>query len=130
MDVRLDHTILPVNNLPESVRFYDDLLGFKSDGIEEPFQVVRVSPSFVLLLAEFATSGGVHLAFSFPSARFDAVLSQIKTRGADYGDRFDQAANGHGPSPQRGATGDEDAIYITDPSRHLIEVRRCSLRQA
>lgn len=126
MDVRIDHMILPVDDLVASIDFYGDVLGFKLDGKHGPFDVLRVSDAFVILLMQFASGGGLHLAFSFSEARFAQILAGIKSSDLDYGDRFDQASNRKGPSPQPGATGDEPGIYITDPSRHLVEIRRSS----
>ena len=125
-DARLDHLILPVNDLDESISFYEEYLGFNRDGMHGPFTVMRVSARFVLLLAQFETAGGFHLAFSFSQNRFETTLGHIKEEGLPYGDRFDRPGNGLGPAPQPGAMGNELGIYITDPSDHLVEVR-CAL---
>lgn len=123
MSVRIDHLILPVNQLEPSFDFYCGLLGFQRDGKHGPFDIVRVSPEFILLFTEFQTPGGFHLAFSLAAEKFDALVSKIKRDKIPYGDRFDRADNFAGPTPQPGARGDRPGIYLTDPSRHLIEVR-------
>jgi len=123
MSARIDHFILPVNQAAAAFEFYCGLLGFERDGMHGPFDVVRVAPDFVLLVTEFQTQGGLHLAFTFDEARFHSVFEQIKGRGISYGDQFDQIGNLRGPSPQPGASGEELGIYLPDPSRHLIELR-------
>lgn len=127
MSARIDHVILPVNNLQTSLTFYCEVLGFSEEGQTGPFTIVRVARDFILLLAQFENKGGMHLAFSFDQQRFDSVMHQTAKHGLSYGDRFNDAANGLGPVPQRGATGDELSLYLEDPSRHLIEVRISSI---
>ena len=125
MDACIDHMILPVNEpLAASLAFYCGLLGFAEDEEQGPFQGVRVSPSFLLLLSPYGTRGGVHLAFNLGARRFDTVFGEIRARKLAYGDQFDQTSNSKGPTPQAGATGDVPAIYLLDPSNHLIELRR------
>lgn len=125
MDACIDHMILPVNKpLTESLSFYCGLLGFAEDGEQGPFFGVRVAPGFVILLSPYGTGGGIHLAFNLAAGRFDAVFADIRARALDYGDRFDDTRNKKGPTPQPGATGDVPAVYLLDPSKHLIELRR------
>ena len=125
MDACIDHIILPVNEpLAESLAFYCGLLGFAKDDEQGPFHGVRVAPGFLVLLSPYGSRGGMHLAFNLAAARFDAVFADIRARKLDYGDRFDDTRNAKGPTPQPGATGDVPAIYLLDPSKHLIELRR------
>lgn len=125
MDACIDHMILPVNEpLADSLAFYCGVLGFAEDGQQGPFQCIRVSPSFQILLSPYGSRGGMHLAFNLAARRFDAVFADIRARRLDYGDRFDETTNGKGPTPQPGATGDIPAVYLLDPSKHLIELRR------
>ncbi len=108
--VVLDHMILPVNSLAPSLAFYCGALGFAKGDVQGPFQEVRVSETFVLLLSPYGTKGGMHLAFSFPPEQFAAVFAEVRKRGLSYGDNFDATSNGLGPAPQAGATGEVDAI--------------------
>ncbi|MGI9327322.1 MAG: VOC family protein [Pseudomonadales bacterium] len=124
MSVRLDHLILPVSDLRESLAFYEDVLGFEQDGMHGPFHVIRVSELFVILLTQFETRGGMHLAFSFSKPEFEQALARIQLQGLPFGDRFDNTSNKAAPAPQPGATGDEPGIYFNDPSMHLIEIRQ------
>ncbi len=52
MTIRLDHLILPVNDLDESVEFYTAILGLWNDGVREPFSIIRVTPDFALQLGD------------------------------------------------------------------------------
>lgn len=125
MDTCIDHIILPVNApLSDSLSFYCDLLQFALDAEQGPFQGVRVSPQFLILLSPYGSRGGMHLAFNFTASRFDRVFADVRARHLDYGDQFDQTSNRRGPTPQPGATGNLSAIYLLDPSKHLIELRR------
>ncbi len=123
MEARIDHMIVPVNELEDSLAFYCDLLGFAKDAEQGPFQGVRVSESFLMLLSPYGTRGGLHLAFSFPAARFEAIFADIRAKNLEYGDQFDATSNGKGPTPQPGATGEIPAVYLLDPSKNLIELR-------
>ena len=117
--VHLDHMILPVADLEASLVFYRDVLGLEYEGVDDPFSVLRVTPEFTLLLAPLGTAGGEHLAFSMSEAEFDEVFSRIRAAGIEYGDAYNAVGNMQGPGDERGAK----ALYVFDPSRHLIEVR-------
>ena len=47
----IDHLILNVNEVPASVDFYVNVLGFALEGEDGPFTVIRVSEDFTLQLA-------------------------------------------------------------------------------
>jgi Lactoylglutathione lyase and related lyases len=47
----IDHIILNTNDLPASVDFYTNILGFTSEGQDGPFTVIRASDDFTLQLA-------------------------------------------------------------------------------
>ena len=97
MDACIDHLILPVNEpLSDSLAFYCGLLGFAKDDEQGPFQGVRVSPSFLILLSPYGSRGGMHLAFNLAARRFDEVFAKIRAKKLDYGDRFDDTSNGEG----------------------------------
>jgi catechol 2,3-dioxygenase-like lactoylglutathione lyase family enzyme len=121
--VQLDHLILPVNDIGESVRFYTEILGLAHEGQDEPFTVIRVTPDLTVLLAPFGTDGGQHLAFALPKAEFDATFGRVKKAGIEYGDRFHSVGNMKGPGDESGSRGPGKAVYMFDPSKHLIEIR-------
>ena len=121
--MQLDHLILAVNDIDESVRFYTEILGLSDDGLDEPFRVIRVTPDLTLLLAPWGSGGGEHLAFALPKAEFDATFGRVKEAGIEYGDRFHSVGNMQGPGDESGSRGPGKAVYMFDPSKHLIEIR-------
>ena len=46
----IDHLILNVNEVPASVDFYVNVLGFELEGEDGPFTVIRVNEGFTLQL--------------------------------------------------------------------------------
>ncbi len=123
MPAQLDHLILAVNDVPASLLFYARILGFTHEGEDGPFSVVRVNEGLTLQLAPWGTKGGVHLAFTFARAEFEAIFARIREDGVAYGDSFHAVGNGKGPGRETGARGLGAAIYFVDPSQHLLEIR-------
>ena len=119
----IDHLILNVNDIPASVDFYVNILGFKLDGDEGPFTVIRVDENFVLLLGPWGTKGGEHLAFALSRVVFDETFARIKDKGIPYGDSFHSVGNNAGPGVESGARGPAPTLYMNDPNNHLIEIR-------
>lgn len=122
----LDHLILNVNDVAESVRFYTEVLGFGHESGHEPFTVIRVSPDFLILLGPWPTEGGEHLAFSMPRAEFEDVFRRVQQRSIPFGDTFDKIGNMQGPSLESrdgGAHGRAVSLYFHDPNKHMIEIR-------
>ena len=76
---QLDHIILAVNDVKQSIDFYTRILGLTYDGQREPFAVIQVTPHFVLQLAPWGTKGGEHLAFSMTRAEFDQVFVPLSS---------------------------------------------------
>jgi len=121
--MHIDHIIVAVNDVAASVEFFSRVLGFKHDGEDGPFSVVRVSESFTLQLAPWGTKGGVHLAFATTRSEFDQIFARIKAAGLDYGDSFHTVGNQAGPGRESGARGQGETIYFFDPNKHLLEIR-------
>jgi catechol 2,3-dioxygenase-like lactoylglutathione lyase family enzyme len=121
--VQLDHVIVPVNDASESVAFYRDVLGFVDEGERPPFSVVRVSEDLTLQLAPWGTEGHMHLAFAMDPTEFETSFARLRAAGIPYGDAFHDSANMRGPGDEDGARGPGKAVYVTDPNRHLIELR-------
>ncbi len=120
---QLDHLILAVNDVKQSIDFYTGILGLKYDGEREPFSMIRVTPNFIVQLAPWGTKGGEHLAFSMTRAEFDRTFERVREAGLEYGDKFDTVGNMRGPGQEGGAEGMGAALYFFDPSKHLIEIR-------
>jgi catechol 2,3-dioxygenase-like lactoylglutathione lyase family enzyme len=119
----IDHLILNVNDIPASVDFYVNVLGFQLEGEEGPFTVIRVDDSFVMLLGPWGTKGGEHLAFAMPREEFEQTFATIKQKGIPYGDSFHSVGNNLGPGNESGARGSGPTVYVNDPNKHLIEIR-------
>lgn len=122
MPIDLDHIILPVNNIDQSLRFFVEILGLTDDGDRDPFSIVRVSDRCTIQLAPWQTSGGNHLAFALDRKAFDDTFSRIKAAGLEYGDAFDEVGNMRGPGVADGARGSTRSLYCFDPNLHLIEI--------
>jgi catechol 2,3-dioxygenase-like lactoylglutathione lyase family enzyme len=119
----LDHLILHVNDVGESVRFYTAVLGLTLEGERPPFTVIRVTPDFTIQLAPWGTKGGEHLAFAMPRVEFEEILRKVRESGIEYGDSFHSVGNGKGPGVEDGARGPGASVYVFDPDKHLIEIR-------
>ena len=119
----IDHLILNVNDIEASVDFYVNVLGFKLEGTDGPFTVVRVNEDFTLQLAPWGTKGNEHYAFAMSHDQFERVFALVKEKGIPYGDSFHSVGNNSGPGRESGARGLAPTVYMNDPSNHLIEIR-------
>ena len=123
MTAHLDHLILKVNDARATAEFFERILGFKPEGQDGPFSVVRVNDGLTLQLAPWGTSGGEHLAFAMTRSEFDVAFERLRASGAPYGDAFHSVGNQKGPGDETGARGAGKAVYFFDPNKHLIEIR-------
>ena len=119
----IDHLILNVNEIASSVEFYVGVLGFKLEGEDGPFTVIRVNDDFTLQLAPWGTGGNEHLAFALSRESFDNTFARMKEKGIPYGDSFHSVGNNTGPGNETGARGAAPTLYMNDPNNHLIEIR-------
>lgn len=81
----IDHMILRVSDPVNSIRFYEDVLGFRHEGRAGPFEVVRVSEGFTLDLLGEPPSMQLHLAFRVDPLHFERVMAQLRERGIPFG---------------------------------------------
>jgi len=95
--LQLDHIILGSDDVKRSIEFYTGILGLTYEGPREPFEVIRVTPHFVIQLAPWGTKGGEHLAFSMTRAEFEATFARLRDAGIEYGDSFHTVGNLRGP---------------------------------
>ena len=124
MGIFLDHTIVDVKNIQESIMFYRAIMGFEHrKGQHEIFEVMRINHdlSFDLIAAETVESR--HFAFCMDQHTFDAIWDRVKQAGLAHGDSFTHTDNMQGPGQEPGTRGMADAIYFHDPSGHLLEIR-------
>ena len=127
MTIELDHIILAVNDRAKSLDFYTRVIGLNHDGERDPFSMLRVTPSFVIQIAQWGTAGGEHLAFAMSKQEFDKVFARVKESGIAYGDQFDSVGNMKGPGNEAASRGMGEAVYFFDPNNHLIEIRHYEL---
>lgn len=120
---RIDHIIVKVNDLPASLAFYVEVMGFRDGGMDGPFAILFVDDDFVLQLAPYGTNGHEHYAFALGAEEFEACLARIKARGIPFGGTFDSVGSNVGPGRESGARGMAPTVYFFDPNRHLLEIR-------
>ena len=65
----------------------------------------------------------MHLAFAMTATEFDDAFARIRAAEIAYGDSFHSVGNMQGPGDEAGARGPGKALYLLDPSQHLIELR-------
>jgi catechol 2,3-dioxygenase-like lactoylglutathione lyase family enzyme len=122
MAVLLDHTILEVTDLAESVSFYRDVVGLQHRGRHGPFEVILITEDTALDLWEQPSPASRHLAFRMDRATFDATFERIRNSGGTYGDGPSSPTNMRGPGRSGGVHGDTDSVYFHDPSGHILEI--------
>jgi catechol 2,3-dioxygenase-like lactoylglutathione lyase family enzyme len=115
----LDHVVLNVTDVEQSLVFYTDALGLEPIHVEEWrrgerfFPSVRVSEDAIIDLVALPRRGENldHFCLVVEPMDFDA----LKASG-----RFDVA---EGPAIRFGARGDGTSLYIRDPDHNLVELR-------
>jgi catechol 2,3-dioxygenase-like lactoylglutathione lyase family enzyme len=125
----LDHVVLRVVDLEESMAFYRDLLGLPIEGLEEyrkgtrPFVSARIGAQLIDLFPDpnydreiGSREGGLfHLCVRVSGDLAADVLPRVREFGAE----VLEAA----PASRFGATGYAPSIYIRDPDAHIVELR-------
>lgn len=111
---------LYVSDLPRSIRFYQETLGFPviSD-FGERGCAMHAGPSQILLLFKKGASreiptphdgdGELHLAFAIPAAELPKWESWLRERGIAIEEKHKWEAGGW-------------SLYFRDPDRHLLEL--------
>lgn len=122
MALRLDHTILDVKNLAESVTFYRDVVGLKHRGRSGSFEVMLITDDLALDLNAHVQPTSRHLAFGMDRAAFGEAFERIRAGGYTYGDGPSRPTNMQGPGRSTGIHGVTDSVYFHDPSGHLLEI--------
>jgi catechol 2,3-dioxygenase-like lactoylglutathione lyase family enzyme len=119
MPIGLDHTILEVHDLTESLSYYRDILGLEYKGKDGPFEGLLITPDLALeLYDEWPVGGPRHLAFAMDRATFE----RVRNAGIAYGDGPSQTENMKGPGPSSGVHGSTDSVYFKDPNGHILEI--------
>lgn len=116
----LDHVVVRAANLPESLRFYCDVLGCREERRVERIGLVqlRAGSSMVDLVDASdnppkGTSNMDHFALRLESLDVDALRTYLGSHGIKMGEvRTRVGAKGAGPS-----------VYITDPDGNTVELK-------
>ena len=119
----LDHLIIWVNDVAESLRFYTTIMGFTQAPDQPPFSGIRVSASQQLQLAPWGTQGHEHYAFAVTAAEFTVIADRVQAAGIDWGPTFHTVGQGGPPGQESGARGMAPTLYFPDPNNHLVEIR-------
>lgn len=112
---QLDHIGLNVQNLDQSLAFYQELFGFTViERWDEPKQAFVGAGDTVLGLMEMPDYGYrahtmAHLAFPCEPADFPAIAEKVRDLGLEIVS---------GPKPQRGG----ETVLFRDPSGNILEV--------
>src|ERR1051325_7309895 len=114
----IDHIILNTNDITASVDFYVNILGFRHEGEDRPFTVIRVNDDFTLQLAPWGTKGNEHYAFAMSREDFDKAFAIVKEKQIPFGDSFHTVGNNSGPGNEAGARGSAPTVYMFDPNHH------------
>lgn len=122
MPIGLDHTILEVEDLDDSVAFYRDVIGLEHRGRTGRFEVMLITPDTAIDLAKEPVESSRHLAFVMDRDTFEAAFERIKESGFDYGDSPSSPRSGRGPGRSTGVHGATDSVYLHDPNGHLLEI--------
>ena len=119
----LDHTIVPVRDRQEAVKFYTEIFGFEDLGEAGPFLAVRVNDTLNLDFRQSDDFRSIHYAFAMEAAEFEDAFNRIKNAGIPYGDSPSAQDNMQGPGVTAGAKGDGKAVYFKDPNGHVLEIK-------
>lgn len=122
MAVQLDHTILEVTDLADSVAFYRDVVGLEHRGRTAGFEVILINPDLALDLSEASAPTSRHLALAMDRSTFEATFERIRAAGISYGNSPSTSTNQRGPGRSTGVHGATDSVYFQDPSGHMLEI--------
>jgi catechol 2,3-dioxygenase-like lactoylglutathione lyase family enzyme len=126
--IALDHFVLRVRSLDESLAFYRDTLGLPVEFLDEyragtrPFVSVRVGGQLVDLVPDpnydpqeaCKTTGFLHLCVRI-DGRLSDFIPHLRERGTNLIEET--------PVPRMGATGQGLSIYVRDPDEYIVELK-------
>lgn len=118
---RIDHVVLTVENIEESVAFYESALGMRPETFGEGRRALLFGKSKFNLhergkefepKAKSPTPGSVDICL-IANNTIDELLQHLKRTGI----KIEQ-----GPTRRTGAMGPINSVYFRDPDQNLIEV--------
>jgi glyoxylase I family protein len=125
----LDHFVLRVRDLDESVAFYRDVLGLAIECLDEyragtrPFASARVGSQLIDLVPDatydpssgLQAGGFMHLCMRVQGRLTEEVLPLLRRHGVEV---IEEA-----PMIRLGATGYGHSIYVRDPDGYVVELK-------
>ncbi len=125
----LDHIVLRVEDVDESIRFYTQVLGLRPERFElfrqnkVSFPSVRINADTIIDLLPVKESdslGGVHhnqdhFCLVVQSTDMNELADRLEAEGIEVRE---------GPVTRWGAQGNATSLYITDPDDNVIELRQ------
>jgi catechol 2,3-dioxygenase-like lactoylglutathione lyase family enzyme len=117
----LDHVVLTVRDLQETIRFYCDVLGMRHVVFEGTYNALHFG-SQKINLHQYRSEYVPHADMPSPGTADLCFVSD-----ASIGDVIADLSNaGHsievGPVEQTGAIGLMTSVYVRDPDRNLVEI--------
>lgn len=118
----IDHIVIPVADIENSLRFYTEILGMEADRSNNRFAVrfgnqkinLHVGKAQFLPAAKYPTFGSADLCL-LTEGNIEDIKAEIESKGVIVEE---------GIVPRKGAQGDMMSIYFRDPDGNLIEVSR------
>jgi catechol 2,3-dioxygenase-like lactoylglutathione lyase family enzyme len=125
----LDHFVLRVRDLDQSIGFYRDMLGLPIECLEEyragtrPFVSARVGGQLIDLVpdatydpeAGMRSGGFMHLCVRVAGGLEREVLPRVRAAGVEVVE--------DAPMIRLGATGYGPSIYVRDPDGYIVELK-------
>ena len=119
--VNIDHIVLTVRNIADTVRFYESVLGMNKETYGEGRIALKFGNQKINLhelgrefkpKASQTVPGSEDLCF-ITDTKLDVAMNQVKSKGVKILE---------GPVTRTGATGTIVSFYLRDPDGNLIEV--------
>lgn len=119
--ITIDHIVLTVKNIADTVRFYESALGMVSETYDEDRVALKFGKQKINLheygkefepKASHPVPGSEDLCF-ITDTKIDAAMDSVKSKGIKILE---------GPVTRTGATGTIVSFYFRDPDGNLIEV--------
>ena len=136
MDAVVDHIVLWVEEPVDSLRFYEQVVGFPGVRVEEykagdaPFLSVRISPETIIDLMSLSSAPGTesltkapgsaahpvnHLCLTLSKSEYDALIVRLEKESVDTRARLQRSFGARGLAPE--------TFYFKDPDNNVIEAR-------
>ena len=124
----MDHIVLRVKDVEESLRFYTEVLGMKSERVDQwrageiRFPSARINADTIIdffgsdqeLIAKEGAKNQDHYCMVIEKTDMEDLKAKFEAIGVDI-----QA----GPGKRWGSHGDGTSLYIYDPDNNVVELR-------